>query len=108
MRGALLLAAIAAVPVLMLPAVAARDLGRVGPTYPIAEPDLLDEIHAVLQQKQASGELALLQDEAQRRAVRAIESPAPVAGPVRTTRARTHYFDPSITVEQAITTVRAR
>ena len=107
MTGAPLLGAIAALLVSIAPA-AARDLGRVGPTYPIAEPDLLEEIQAVLQRKQASGELTRLQDEAQRRAVRAIESPAPVAGIVRTARARTHYVDPSITVERAITDGQGR
>ena len=82
---------------------AGADLGSVGPSYPIAEPDLLAEIQAVLKRKEASGELALLQREAQQRAVRGIESPKPVAGLARTTKARTHYFDPSITIDEAIT-----
>ena len=82
---------------------AGADLGSVGPSYPIAEPDLLAEIQAVLKRKEASGELALLQREAQQRAMRGIESPKPVAGLARTTKARTHYFDPSITIEDAIT-----
>lgn len=81
----------------------ARDLGRVGPTYPIAEPDLLEDIQRQLQRKQASGELAQLALQAQQRAVRAIESPRPVPGVVRATQARTHYFDPSITITRAIT-----
>jgi conjugal transfer pilus assembly protein TraW len=82
---------------------AARDLGKVGPTYPIAEPDLLEEIQIVLKQKEATGELARLQDEAQRRAIDRIQSPTPVAGLARTTKARTHYFDPSITIQENIT-----
>ena len=81
----------------------ARDLGRVGPTYPIAEPDLLEDIQLQLQRKQASGELAQLEQQAQQRAVRAIESPRPVPGVTRTTQARTHYFDPSITITHAVT-----
>ena len=104
---ALLAAVLAAV--LACPTLAnARDLGRVGPTYPIAEPDLLEEIQTVLKRKQASGELDRLQQQAQRRVMRSIESPAPVAGVLRTTAGRTHYFDPSITVQQAITDGQGR
>lgn len=86
----------------LMPATA-RDLGRVGPTYPIAEPDLLEDIQLQLQRKQASGELAQLEQQAQQRAVRTIESPRPVPGVTRATKARTHYFDPSITITHAIT-----
>lgn len=88
---------------LLAASASARDLGRVGPTYPIVEPDLLQDIQALLKQKEASGELASLQKEAQRRATQSIHSPKPIAGVSRTVRARTHYFDPSITVVDAIT-----
>jgi conjugal transfer pilus assembly protein TraW len=39
----------------------ALDLGRVGPVWPVAEPDLLALIQSRLQEKQASGELARIQ-----------------------------------------------
>jgi len=87
---------------------AARDLGKIGPTYPIAEPDLLEEIQAILRQKEASGELARLQSEAQQRATRSIEAPKPIAGLSRATRARSHYVDPSITVSQPITDAQGK
>ncbi len=74
----------------------AIDLGVIGPVYPIAEKDLLAVIEAKLKQKEASGELAKLQAEAQRRVIRGIEAPAPVAGITRATVRRTRYFDPSV------------
>ncbi len=36
----------------------AENLGRIGPTYPIAEQNLLDHIMARLREKERSGELA--------------------------------------------------
>jgi hypothetical protein len=44
----------------------ALDLGRVGPVWPVAEPDLLALIQSRLQEKQASGELARIQREFER------------------------------------------
>ena len=70
----------AAVLALLLAApVHALDLGRVGPVWPVAEPDLLALIQSRLQEKQASGELARIQREFDARARRTLESPAPVA-----------------------------
>ena len=87
----------------MTPA-AARDLGIRGATWPVAEPDLLEEIEARLLDMQQSGELARLQDEARTRARRKLEEPDPVPGiaPAKTERSR--LFDPAITVAQDIRT----
>lgn len=72
----------AAATVILIGVGAARsdDLGVLGPVYPIAEPDLLDVIHARLLQKQKTGEIDALQKEAQKRAMAAIERPQAVAG----------------------------
>lgn len=81
----------------------AVDLGTIGPTYPIAEPHLLQAIDAQLRAKQRSGELARLEAEAKRRIVATIEQPAPLPGIARAERARAFYFDPSIVVPANIT-----
>ncbi len=70
-----------------LPA-AATDLGRIGPTYPIGEPHLLDDIQRRLQQKERSGELKRLEEGARDRGVRSVAEPAPAPGLRATTVAR--------------------
>ena len=80
----------------------AKDLGVRGESWPVAEPDLLVEIEARLEELQRSGELARLEAEARERARRRLEEPEPVAGiaPARVARSRT--FDPSIEVARDI------
>ena len=97
-RTALLAAAI----LLALPA-RAQDLGVIGPVYPIAEPSLLEVILAHLREAQATGVLAQLQRDTQKKVKRGIEEPAPVAQITKTTQARSFYYDPSIVVPYAIT-----
>ena len=80
----------------------ARNLGVIGPAYPIAEPDLLEEIQAVLREKEASGELAKLREQAKQRVIARIEHPAPVTGLARAKTPRTHYFDPSVSFAEPI------
>ena len=58
----------------------AENLGTIGPTYPIAEQNLLDHIMATLRQKERSGELQRLQELAQARATQTVRSPKPVPG----------------------------
>ena len=79
-----------------------EDLGRVGPVYPVAEPDLLELIQSRLQQKQKSGELARIERDFRDRSRQAIESPRPVAGLVRTRSPRTFHLDPSVTVPETL------
>ena len=79
-----------------------EDLGRVGPVYPVAEPDLLELIQSRLQQKQKSGELVRIERDFRDRSRRSIESPQPVAGLVRTRSPRTFHFDPSVTVPETL------
>lgn len=77
-----------------------RDLGVIGPVYPIAEQNLLDWIAQRLRAMQASGELQRLQDEAVRRGVDHVEHPAPVPGLSKATESRTFYFDPTFTLDR--------
>src|SRR6202162_4135991 len=81
----------------------AEDLGTVGETYAIAEPHLLTYIEQTLREKERSGDLANLEEQAKRRVVESIRNPKPLAGIRPTQTARTFYFDPSIKVEQNIT-----
>lgn len=76
----------------------------VGPTYPIIEPDMLKEIERNLREKEKSGELAKLQQEAIRRSEQAALNPKPVEGLRRTREPRSYYFDPSIVANRRITT----
>ena len=84
-----------------LPAFAA-DLGVRGATWPVIEPDLLEEIEARLSTMQRSGELARLQEEARARARQTLEEPEPVPGIAPAREARSRWFDPAIVVERDI------
>jgi len=79
---------------------AATDLGSVGPTYDIAEPNLLEVIHQRLIERERSGELHRLEEAARVRATNAVLHPVPAPHLVTTTTPRTFYFDPTFTLEQ--------
>lgn len=80
----------------------ARDLGAIGPVYPITEPDMLKEIEALLQEKQASGELARIEVAAQRRIQSNIMTPPPVAGLRNAQVVRSFHFDPSVKFDDPV------
>lgn len=80
----------------------AIDLGVIGPTYGIVEPHLLADIDRRLREKDRSGELQKLMDEARTRGVAAVRSPVPVGGLARASRARTFYIDPSFTLDRNV------
>ena len=82
--------------------VRAADLGTLGPTYDIAEPHLLNFIEQRLRDKERSGELQRLVQQAQARGVESVQRPAPVAGLRTTQTARTFYVDPSFRLERNI------
>lgn len=84
------------------------DLGVIGPTYDIKEPDLLEEIHAKLLAKQASGELARMQEEGHKRAMASVREPKPVSEVSKTMVARTRYWDPSIVIQENIVDEKGR
>ena len=80
----------------------AKDLGVRGATWPIAEPDLLEEIEARLGAMQRSGELARIEREARSRARSGLEEPQPVPGIAPAREHRSRMFDPVIVVERDI------
>lgn len=80
----------------------ATNLGTIGPTYPVAEKNLLDVIIARLRAKEASGELKRHEQEARDRAAYAVNNPRPVDGLRRAQAARTFYFDPTFTLQSNV------
>ena len=89
--------------VLAAPA-SAKDLGVRGATWPVAEPDLLEEVEARLLEMERSGALARLEEEARERARWKLEEPDPVAGIAPAREERSRLFDPAITVARDIRT----
>lgn len=79
------------------------NLGTLGTTYEIKEPDFLDDIQTILLEKQASGELDNYQKKAIAQATQSIKVPAPVQGLGRTIVNKTRYWDPTVTVQESIT-----
>ncbi len=99
--GAMLLAAALAA---LTSAASAKDLGVRGATWPVVEPDLLEEIETRLLEMQRSGALGRFEAEARERARSQLEEPEPVPGIAPATRERIRLFDPAIVVERDIRT----
>jgi conjugal transfer pilus assembly protein TraW len=87
---------------------AALDVGTLGPTYPIVEPHLLNFIEQRLRDKERSGELQHLMQEAQARGIDAVKHPVPVPGLHATEKARTFYVDPTFTLDRNIVDAQGR
>jgi conjugal transfer pilus assembly protein TraW len=86
----------------LMPIAHAEELGVVGPTYDIAEADLLEVIQSRLGRMEKSGELARKQGEYRDRVVGAIEKPKPVPGLKATAAKRTYFIDPTWTLDRDI------
>lgn len=80
----------------------AEDLGVIGPTYEIAERDLIAVIQDRLRRMERTGELARMQEDYKRRVIEGIERPKPVPGIKATETARTFYIDPTFTLDRNI------
>ena len=101
LASAMRVSAVAALLAAAAPARAA-DLGVRGQTWPVAEPDLLEQIEARLSDMQRSGELARLEAEARVRARTRLEAPDPVAGVAPARERRSRLFDPALVVDRDI------
>jgi conjugal transfer pilus assembly protein TraW len=80
----------------------AEDVGTIGPTYAISETHLVAFIEQRLREKEQSGELARLADQARARGIETVTHPPPVPGIKPAETARTFYLDPSFTLERNI------
>lgn len=78
------------------------DLGVLGPTYEIAEPHLLQMIEQRLRDKERTGELERIVQDARERGRNAVRHPPPVQGIFATRVARTFYVDPTFTLDRNI------
>jgi len=74
------------------------DLGSFGPTWLVAETNLLQQIQQQLHALDQSGELAAHQRQIQQKTLARLKRPTPVSGLRPTTVPRTFRFDPTITV----------
>lgn len=88
--------------------VAAADYGRIGPTYPVKEPDMLEWIEARVAAKVASGEALRYQKQQAEKIERKMLNPAPLQSVSKAMRSRTAYFDPTFVVEENATDERGR
>jgi len=80
----------------------AENLGAIGPTYPIAERNLLDHIMSRLREKERTGELKKFEQLAKERATQSVSNPKPVPGLTRAETARTYYFDPTFVLDRNV------
>ena len=80
----------------------ANDLGVVGPTYEIAERDLIEVMKDKFRRMEKSGELARVQDNYKQRVIDAVEKPKPVPGVSATEAIRTFYVDPTWTLDRNV------
>jgi conjugal transfer pilus assembly protein TraW len=82
----------------------ADELGAIGPTYPIGEESALDTILKRLKEKERTGELKRIQQEAIKRSINSVKNPRPVAGIVTVQERSQRLIDPTVTYSQAIKT----
>lgn len=91
-----------AVALLVTAASAFAQQKAIAPTYPILEPNMIQELTKHLERMQADGSLGRLLDEGNRRAENSIRNPAPVTSITAAFRSRTFYYDPTMVVNQDI------
>lgn len=98
-REAFLFAALsmAGIPI----ASAGTDLGVIGQTYEIAEPSMLENIHAKLKTAEENGELAKIEKDMKARFIAYANRPRGVSLP-RTKTHKVRYFDPTVRFAQSI------
>jgi len=80
----------------------AVDLGPIGPTYELREPDLLEFIRARIEEKARTGELKRLEEQFKRQAEESIRNPQPVPELSQATAARTFYYDPTFVLDRNV------
>lgn len=80
----------------------AKDLGKIGETYPIKEMDLLDFIQARLKQMQKSGEFEKINKQMVAAVKKRSDRPTPVKDISSTKAYRKWFIDPSVSIKNDI------
>jgi len=80
---------------------AVYDLGVVGQTYEIAEPDMLEGFYSKLREAEVNGKMAEVEEQMKGRFIAHANRPKGITLP-RTQKYRVHYFDPTIVLSQDI------
>ena len=89
---------------LIVPTTQAGSVGVIGPTYPIGEESALDMIMKKLREKERSGELKKLQEEAIRRSINGVKNMKPVDGISTVQSKAQRLIDPTVNYTKSITT----
>lgn len=82
----------------------AEELGQIGPVYPIGEESALDMILNRLKEKERTGELKRIEQEAIKRSVASAKNPKPVEGLTTVHERSQRLIDPTVTYNRAVTT----
>jgi len=80
---------------------AAYDLGVVGQTYEIAEPDMLEGFYSRLREAEANGKMAEIEKQMKDRFIAYTNRPTGITLP-RVQKQKVRYFDPTIVLSQNI------
>jgi conjugal transfer pilus assembly protein TraW len=80
----------------------ASDLGVVGPTYEIAERNLIEVMKERFRRLEQTGEMRKLEDRYKAKVVEAVERPRPIPGITPTQTARTYFIDPTWTLDRNV------
>lgn len=92
----------------MLPVAHAESIGTIGQTYPIGEESALTMIMNKLRQKERSGELKKLQQEAIKRSINSVKNMPPVDGIQTVTEKAQRLIDPTVYYPNAVKTDEGR
>jgi len=89
-------------------AAGAVDHGRIGPVYPVREPDMLEWIEQRVAAKVASGEALRYQQQQAEKIEKKLINPEPLQSVSKAVKGRTLYFDPTFTVSENVTDDRGQ
>lgn len=81
----------------------ATDYGKIGPTYPVRESDMLAWIEQRVAAKVASGEVLRHQQQQAKKIRHKLHNPEPLRSVTRASKSRTVYYDPTFVVEENVT-----
>lgn len=100
---------IACLTALMCSSASAERIGSTyGQTWPIAEPDMVEQIKDLIKRLQSNGEMDAMQRRFQEETLAAFSDPPPVPGISHATENRTWHFDPSVSFSDDVVDEQGR